>query len=110
MYIHTDACMLLPYLRCTATGPDQDSAVVMPALEDCVHLASLGDSTKMFEVWIHVASTALLVRLVLWTFKWDGEKKERGNCLICFTEAQWEILVCSQYMYGVLANRIFRFC
>ncbi|XP_076442605.1 lysosomal-trafficking regulator-like isoform X2 [Babylonia areolata] len=46
-----------------AVNPDRESTAFVPALQDCVHLASLGDSTKMFEVWVHVATATLLVRL-----------------------------------------------
>ncbi|XP_070180486.1 lysosomal-trafficking regulator-like [Littorina saxatilis] len=42
---------------------DRESAPFTPVVQDCVHLVSLGDSTKMFEVWLHVASTTLLFRL-----------------------------------------------
>lgn len=52
-----------PQTSHTGAHPDRESAVFVPSLQDCVHLASLGDSTKMFEVWLHVASATLLFRL-----------------------------------------------
>ncbi|KAL8559615.1 hypothetical protein ACOMHN_008326 [Nucella lapillus] len=52
-----------PQTSHTRASQDRESAVFVPSLQDCVHLASLGDSTKMFEIWLHVASATLLFRL-----------------------------------------------